>query len=35
VPGAKVPRTEPLGMDAATAVDFEKRFPNAARIGNV
>jgi 8-oxo-dGTP pyrophosphatase MutT (NUDIX family) len=35
VPGTKTPRTEPLGMDASHTVDFEKRFPNASRIGNV
>ena len=34
VPGAKVER-EPIGMDASTIAEFEKRYPNARRIGNV
>jgi len=35
VPGVKVAPTMDLAQDSAIAADFEKRYPNAARIGNV
>lgn len=35
VPGAKSAPVIEMGMDAATTADFEKRFPNAARIGSI